>query len=786
MSVGFFPLLSMPSKTLRQALVPLLLVMRIPCCAMAQANQPIDFSNQIRPILSENCFFCHGPDAKQRQSDLRLDVEADAKRTFKAGDAEASELFARITSDDIDERMPPPESNRQLTRQQITLIQRWINEGGTWEQHWAYTRIAKPDVEATHAIDFFVSQKLKQNNLDFSPAADRATLIRRVSLDLTGLPPTLDQLDEFLADRSPEAYENMVDRFLAADAYGERMAWIWLDAARYADTNGYQGDNERTMWPWRDWVIQAYNDNLPFDQFSQWQLAGDLLPDATQAQILATGFNRNHPINGEGGRIPEENRVDYVMDMAETTGTLWLGLTFNCCRCHDHKYDQLTQDDYYSLFAFFDQTPITGEGGNAQSPPVIAIPDQTQQERKSNLENSIAKLIDQRNQLGEPDDNPRFQELEEQLKTEQEKLKSLDRQIPKVMVMADMPEPRKSYRLNRGSYQQPLNEVFARVPEMLPPLPENAKANRLALAQWLFDPSNPLTPRVTVNRLWAQFFGIGIVKTTENLGVQGEPPSHPELLDWLAAEYRDSGWDTKHMIRLIVTSQTYRQSSKTNQRLQELDPENRLLARGSRFRMPSWMIRDHALAASGRLVRAIGGKPVNSYQPSGVWEESSFGNKKYQLGSGDELYRRSIYTFWRRIAAPTIIFDNADRMTCSVTTYRTNTPLHALSTFNDVTFVEASRLMATDVLRLKLSEPESLDLIFKRVVGRPIRPDETQILLAALVRTRNQYCRELESAKSFLEIGESPASGEIETVTLASWTSLCLAVLNLDEALTRQ
>jgi hypothetical protein len=382
--------------------------------------------------------------------------------------------------------------------------------------------------------------------------------------------------------------------------------------------------------------------------------------------------------------------------------------------------------------------------------------------------------------------NSRYLDFEKQIQTERAKLKSLNKLIPNVMVMADMPNPRKSYRLNRGSYQQPLNEVFARVPEMLKPIPENAKPNRLALANWLFEKSNPLTPRVTVNRLWAQFFGIGMVKTTENFGVQGEPPSHPELLDWLAAEYRDSGWDTKHMIRLFVTSQTYRQSSKTSPRLRELDPENRLLARGARFRMPSWMIRDHALAVSGRLVSTIGGKPVNSYQPAGVWEESSFGKKKYNRGTGDELYRRSIYTFWRRIAAPTMIFDNADRMTCSVTTYRTNTPLHALSTLNDVTFVEASRLLATDVLHLKLNEQQSLRLIFKRVVVRSIKPDEETILLAALERARKQFRADSKSANLFLAIGETPPDHQIETVELASWTSLCLAVLNLDEALTRQ
>ncbi|MGY8747409.1 MAG: DUF1549 domain-containing protein, partial [Pirellulales bacterium] len=356
------------------------------------ADEPVDFARDIQPILSENCYFCHGPDAKQRVSDLRLDIEEEAKQSIVAFDADASELFSRIKSDDPDERMPPPDSHRSLTPDQVSLIKQWISEGGKWGQHWAYKPIVKPEIETENAIDFFVNQQLQQRGLEFSPSADRRTLLRRVSLDLTGLPPTVEQIERFLADTSPDAYQQMVDRVLQSPAYGERMAWDWLDSARYADTNGYQGDNERTMWPWRDWVIGALNDNLPFDQFSKWQIAGDLFAEPTEEQILATGFNRNHPINGEGGRIPEENRIDYVMDMAETTGTVWLSLTFNCCRCHDHKYDQLTQDDYYSLFAFFNQTPVTGAGGNAQTAPVLSVPDEPQRLQLAKLENELSNL----------------------------------------------------------------------------------------------------------------------------------------------------------------------------------------------------------------------------------------------------------------------------------------------------------------------------------------------------------------------------------------------------------
>ncbi|MEM9943968.1 MAG: PSD1 and planctomycete cytochrome C domain-containing protein [Planctomycetota bacterium] len=985
---------------------------------VACGQNQIDFSRSIQPILSENCYFCHGQDENYREAYLRLDTPDAIRSVVVAEKPEESELYRRLITEDPDELMPPPDSHRKLTPQQIEAIRVWIESGANWEQHWAFRPIRSIEPQADSSIDYFVRQKLIAKGLDFSPEANKRTLIRRVSIDLTGLPPTPAELDAFLNDRSPDAYSKMVEHFLSSNAYGERMAWSWLDASRYADSNGYQKDDERTMWPWRDWVIDSFNQNRPFDEFSKWQLAGDLLPNATKEQKLATGFCRNHPINGEGGRIPEENRVDYVMDMTETMGTIWLGLTFNCCRCHDHKYDQLSQNDYYSMYAFFNQTPIDGRNKSGQGAPILPVMTQVQNQNWTNLNQAIAttqaaierhskKLSEQQpeweksflekdnpemnwkvfepdfyqaehsqlKQLGDRsllnygpnpandnysisgkpgattiqsirlevlpdpsmtlgglarsnsgnfvltdfeieiksntdvtelqianaiadieqnhhkvsnsfDDNsksgwavlsnqkqiqsPRqaifelrypvvfsedselrihlnhqskhahhnigrfrisytaqkitssdppnarliealrlgpekrnkeqnkvvrdtffatdaqFGKLNSQLKTLEEKKNRLDLSIPKVMIMKDRKPYRKTFRLNRGSYEEPDNEVFARIPDLFAKQWDDAGKDRLALANWLFAESNPLTSRVTVNRLWAQIFGVGLVKTTEDFGVQGEPPSHPKLLDYLSHEFKSSDWDTKHILRLILNSRTYRQSSQVNPQMLEIDPENRLLGRSPRYRMPSWMLRDYALAASGKLVRKIGGKPVNTYQPEGVWEEASFGKKKYRIGSGEDLYRRSIYTFWRRIAAPTMFFDNTDRMTCSVSRYLTNTPLHALNTLNDVTFVEAARILATDIITKQKTYEDRIDALFRRILSRPATAIEKSVLKSGLEATLQSFSANPEKAKQYIANGRSIAPSELDPIELASWSSLCLAVFNLDEALTRQ
>ncbi|HVY70470.1 MAG TPA: PSD1 and planctomycete cytochrome C domain-containing protein [Verrucomicrobiae bacterium] len=779
---------------------------------------------------------------------MRLDTREGALRVREdvaailPGNSAKSAVYQRITTTDPDDVMPPAKTKRVLTSAQKDLIRRWIDAGAPWGQHWAFEKLnpsAPPVTPASarwsrQALDAFVFERLAQEGLRPSPAADKVTLIRRVTLDLTGLPPTPEEVNAFLTDKSAGAYDKVVRRLLESPAFGERMAWDWLDAARYSDTNGYQGDSKRTMWPWRDWVVQAFNRNLPYDRFTILQLAGDLLPNAGLEEKLPTGFLRNHMINGEGGRIPEENRVDYVMDMAETTGTVWLGLTFNCCRCHDHKFDPLAQRDYYSLYAFFNQTPVDGSGGSPQTKPVVEVVNPGQAAQRTRLKEDISGAVKRledfetsffprekgktaadservcdlkqplkdilklpaekrgAGQLGDLEKEfeksaPDYAALLKGLRTPLEERDRLEGAIPRVMVMEDMPKPRMTFMLEKGIYDKPLAEVTAAVPAKLAGTAPGPATNRLGLARWLVAPENPLTARVTVNRFWQQFFGVGLVKTAEDFGVQGERPSNPELLDWLAAEFIRSGWDVKELCRLMVTSATYRQTSKVSPALQERDPENRLLGRAPRFRMPAWMIRDQALAASGLLARKMGGEAVNSYQPPGVWEDATFGAKKYFPDKGEDLHRRSLYTFWRRIVAPTIFFDNAARQVCTVRKERTNTPLQALTTLNDDTFVEAARALAQMALQeRRASEDERIDFVFRRVLARKPVSAERKVFHASLARLRKEFAADSRAAKDFLHVGEAVPDGNLDATELAAYSALCLTVLNLDEAVTKE
>lgn len=809
---------------------------------------PVQFSRDVRPILSDHCFQCHGPDEKARKAKLRFDTEVGAFRTDSQGIAvivrgksTESELIRRIESSDPDDVMPPPKTKHALNAEQIRLLRNWIDEGAPWGKHWTFETPStppRPSLETAswsrNGIDEQVLSRLEREELKPSPEANRAALIRRLSLDLTGLPPRPGEVAAFQSDESPDAFERLVDRLLASPHYGERMAWDWLDAARYADSNGYQGDGERTMWPWRDWLVKAFNQNMPFDQFTIWQLAGDLLPNATQEQKLATGFCRNHMINGEGGRIAEENRIDYVMDMTETTGAAWLGLTFTCARCHDHKFDPITQQDYYRLFAFFNRTPVTGGGGDPQSKPVVEVATSAQTQKSRGLDErvkteaqSIVKMEQQ--MFPRPEGQPlkawdgfaelpkevqealavkpaqrnpaRLETLATHWKTNDvsytaaldhlrnviEERTSHSRTIPRVMVMEDMADRRETFVLFKGLYDKPREKVEAGVPASLPPLPPNAPTNRLGLALWLVSPENPLTARVIVNRYWQQFFGIGLVKTAEDFGAQGEKPSNPELLDWLAVQFVRSGWNVKQLCRLIVTSATYRQTSRATPALIERDPQNRWLARGPRFRMPSWMLRDTALAAGGLLADKGGGPPVNPYQPAGVWEETTFGGKKYRQDHGDALYRRSVYTFWRRIVAPTLFFDTASRQTCTVKQPRTNTPLHALTTLNDVTYVEAARCLAERVLAETDSIPEeAVERAFQRVLARRPSEREKEILSRAARRYETEFSADSAAADRLLAMGESKRNRLLAPARHAALTLVCGEILNLDEALTKE
>ena len=811
-------------------------------CGTSVGESAPDFSREILPILSDNCFQCHGPDANHREAELRLDVESDAKaprdgyHIIDPGNSAGSELIYHITTDDEFDRMPPVDSIKSLTADEKDLLTRWVDAGAEWGRHWSFDPITRPELASagsgteTNPIDVIVWRELASRDMEPSPQADRRSLIRRVSLDLTGLPPAPEEVTTYVNDASPETFERVVDRLLASPAYGERMAWEWLEVARYADTNGYQGDRTRSMWMWRDWVVDAFNENQPFDEFSVWQLAGDLLPEATQEQVLATAFLRNHPINGEGGRIPEENRVDYVLDMTDTIGTTWLGLTLGCARCHDHKFDPVSQAEYYAFSAYFNQTPVDGSGGSAQTKPVLDFSTPEQHEREAAEQEKVPALAAVVDELeltvfprpeGEPASKslkvleydatvlnpldgpaskrgsnslrrilkvaavgePEYIAALEALLEVVERREAVAAEMLRVMVMGDREEPRETFVLDRGLYDAPLESVTAGVPESLPKLPDGAAGNRLSLARWIVADENPLTARVVVNRYWQMLFGMGLVKTPEDFGVQGEVPLQADLLDWLAAEFRDSGWDVKHLLRTIVTSSTYRQTARVTSELLESDPDNRWFARGPRYRMPAWMLRDQALAVSGLLVDKQGGPGVFPYQPPGVWAEASFDKFRYQADTGEGLYRRSLYTFWRRTANPTVFFDAQSRFVCTVNTPRTNTPMHALALLNDTTYVEAARVLAERALVQPRTPAERLEFIFARTLSRLPSQEESQILLDGLQRHTAEFEQEESAAVELLGVGDWPRNETLDPIDHAAWTLLSLSVLNLDETL---
>jgi hypothetical protein len=1027
------------------------------------AAEKVRFNRDVRPILSDTCFHCHGPDEKERKGGLRLDVRTEALKPSKSGATaivpgkpEQSEIITRIHSGDAEEVMPPPKLHKTLTTAQRETLRNWVAQGAEYEGHWAFIKPVRvaPPLDTPNPIDGFLRAKIAQAGLSHSPEAPREALIRRLTLDLTGLPPAPAEVAAFLADKAPGAYERLVDRLLASPSYGEHMAAPWLDLARYADSNGFQSDTSREMWHWRDWLIGAFNRNLPFDQFTIEQLAGDMLPQATQDQILATGFNRNHRLNGEGGRIVEEWFAETVIDRVETTGLTWMALTLNCCRCHDHKYDPVSQKEFYQLFSYFnssDETGVLGEfGGSGETrkggntPPVLFLPTEEETRRLASLNAEaksvetqlgaarkalpegiaawekeftpklsdttsvwtaprvlearslggatlnaqpdgsylatgknpandsyelilspgtgrftgmllevlpeetlpskslgrsgtgnfvltgvevdlrkpgaaepevilltraeadyeqkgyeIAKIIDgqpkpaqgRRNAdkkngkpgwavdggdpakklarkalfVCEPVDMPegstlavrlvhaspfgdhniaRFkiqtsalpaallslkgETLPESLKTalhtepakrtgpqrsEIEKFYIANTQNPvrqpetrlaelrkkikdttdsqySSMIMKEMATPRAAFVLNRGEYDRPGAPVARALPAVLPPLPEGAPNDRLGLAKWLVSGEHPLTARVWVNRVWERLFGTGIVKTTENFGSQADWPSHPELLDWLATEFVRLNWDMKAMLRLIVTSAAYRQSTTVTPEHLAKDPENRLLARMPRLRLSAETLRDQALTVSGLLVDKIGGPSVRPYMPDAVWDETSvYGNlRNYKSDEGEGLYRRTLYTIWKRTAAPPsmLLFDSPSREICTVKRSRSNTPTQALALLNEITYVEAARKLAEGMLLQGGNTPEArVEWAFQRVLARKPDAFERDTVTRRLKARLDKLTPEEAAARQIISLGKSKPADSLAPAELAAYTVTANVLLNLDEAVTR-
>ncbi|MCA9106928.1 MAG: PSD1 domain-containing protein [Planctomycetales bacterium] len=809
------------------------------CVSVRADDRPVDYLRDIRPLLGDRCFRCHGVDENSREGGLRLDTAdgalegGDSGPAIVPGEPDNSELIRRILTDVDDERMPPDDAKQPLTDAEKQILVRWVQQGAEYAEHWAFLPTERPaigDIEkgsfrADGAFDAWVMSAWPRE-AHVAPAANRYRLARRAALDLTGLPPDLESVERFVQDPRPDAWQRYVDRLMASPRYGERWAWPWLDAARYADSNGYQGDGDRTMWPWRDWVVDALNRGVPFDRWTVWQIAGDQLPEPTDETRLATGFLRNHMINGEGGRIAEENRVDYVMDMNETVGTTWLAMTLNCARCHDHKFDPISRRDYYQLSAFFNQTPVDGGGGNPQTPPVMTITTDEQQRQLDQIAVAVEPLLRELEQAerkaAESVDPPagtqqpaatiaprdrnkeQWRAILEAAERDPAELATIERlvglieqrervisQRPVVMIMADRPERRPTYMLNKGLYTALEDEVTSGVPEVLGPWPEDAPDNRFGLARWLVEGARDVTARVAVNRVWQELHGIGLVKTAEDFGTQGEPPANAVLLDGLAASLIDHQWDTKWLVRELLAGNHYRLDSVRDGSLDDWDPANRLTTRGARHRMSSWMIRDQALAVSGLLVDRIGGPPVQPYQPEGVWREATFGNRSYAQGHGADLHRRSLYTFWRRIVAPTMFFDTASRQTCSVAVARTNTPLHALVTLNDPTFMEAARITADETLiQVGSADPQAwVEPLFLRVLIRPPSDREREILAAAFERHRLHFGEHPQQAEELLAFGETPSPSPALTydpTTRAALTMVVSTLLNLDETLSKE
>jgi hypothetical protein len=818
------------------------------CAGRLSAAEGVEFNRQIRPILARHCFACHGPDENERQAGLRLDVRDEALSPLESGQraivpkgAADSELIRRVTASDADQRMPPADAGPPLTPEQVELLRRWIDEGANYAAHWSFVKPRKGDLPQVRRqawpqrpLDHFVLARLEAAGLAPSPDADRYQLIRRLSFDLRGLPPSPAEIDAFVADTSDTAYEKLVDRYLADPAYGERWARVWLDLARYADSRGYGSDPLRPhIWRYRDWVIDAFNRNLPFDEFTIEQLAGDLLPEPTHEQLMATAFHRNTMTNTEGGTDDEEFRVAAIKDRVDTTMQVWMGLTMGCAKCHNHKYEPISQAEYYQLFAFFNQSADADRGDESptiESPtpemielaarldPQIAEakqrlaaaplePDEqteweTQQkdatpEARKKVPKDVQAILDVAVEMRTDEQQAKlasyFRTVAPSLKKLRDELAGLEKQRPKfpqLPVMQELPadKRRTTHIMVKGNFLDLGQAVEPALPAALHPYQGGSPRNRLDVARWLVAKDNPLTARVAVNRFWSQLFGQGIVETEEDFGTQGTPPSHPQLLDWLAVEFMQDGWNIKNLLKRIVTSATYRQSSRVTPELLEKDPRNRLYSRGPRFRLEAEMVRDQALALSGLLSRKVGGPSVFPPQPPNLWQAAFNGERTWATSSGEDRYRRGLYTFWRRtVPYPSMAtFDAPSRETCSVRRSRTNTPLQALVTLNDPVFVEAAQALARRVVDEGGPTPEDrARFALELCLCRPADARQVERLVA-LYRQQLQHYRDNREAATPIAtdpLGPAPAGSDI--AELAAWTVSANVLLNLDSVLTK-
>ncbi len=765
--------------------------------AQDAARGGIEFARDIRPILVDKCYSCHGPDETKREGELRVDFESDvfAERdaaTIVRGNPDESELYRRLLSEDEDEQMPPADSGKSVSKQQVALLKKWIAEGAQWQEHWSFEKLAKPKPPtckdstgkfAQNEIDHFTLARMQAEKFTPNPAADRVTLIRRLSFDLTGLPPTPADVDAFVNDSSPNAYEKLVDRLLGSEHYGERMAVYWLDLARYADTNGFHGDNPRTMWLYRDYVIDAFNTDMPFDQFTIEQLAGDLMPSAGRRGLIASAYNRLLQTTQEGGAQAKEYYARYAADRVRNTAGTWLGTTMNCVECHNHKFDPFSMKDFYSLAAFFADIDEPAVGG----PPHTKL---FTPEQQANLKLADAKIAELNSKLKAEKSESGQAAVKKELTKAQAHRKKVHGVGTDLVVTNVRATPRVMRILPRGNWMDDSGpQVQPAIPEYFGKLETGGKrATRLDLAEWIASPENPLTPRVLVNRVWTLMFGAGISNDLRDAGTQGALPTHPDLLNWLAADFVEHGWKVKRLVKQIVMSGTYRQSSLVDEQKRERDPYNRFLTRQNRWRLDAEFVRDAALFVSRLLVPQVGGPSVKPYQPAGYWMHLKFPNRIWKHDGNEKQYRRGLYTWWQRtFLHPSLLaFDAPTREECTAQRARSNTPMQALVMLNDPTYVESARKFAE---RIMLEGGDSVadraSFAMRQATSRTAQDEEVTVLTALYEQQFKEYSADKQAAEKLLAIGLSPRDSSIDVVQLAAWTDVARAVLNLNETITR-